>query len=106
MIMFAKPHSISQLCTHWHRRWRRRSAVACELPAGHTAHHGVHAAPARPVAPGVGELSTALRQRVLYTLTLNLLHPVALLGDLSPQPDGGKWEKITYNINSVDIFIL
>lgn len=79
---------VSRLCTHWHRRWRRRSAVACELPAGHAAHHGVHAAPARPVAPGVGELSTALRQRVLDTLTLHLLHPVALLGDLSPQPGG------------------
>lgn len=95
---------VSRLCTHRHRRWRRRSAVACELPAGHAAHHGVHAAPARPVAPGVGDLSAALRQRVLYALTLHLLHPVALLGDLNTQPDEGKRKKNQNEISSADFF--
>lgn len=64
----------------------------------------MHAAPARPVSPGVGQLSTALRQGVLDTLTLHLLHPVALLGDLSPQPDGGELETNAFVVNSVDIF--
>lgn len=73
------------MSTHWHSGGCGCSAILRELRSRHTADDGVHAPTTRRIGTGVGQPGRALRQRGLHTLTLHLLHPVALLTDLRPQ---------------------
>lgn len=67
------------------------SAVAHKLRSRDTADDSVHAPRAWTIPPAEGHLGLALGQGDLHSLTLHLLHPVGLLGDLSLQSDKERW---------------